>query len=72
MPTKWRSYRDHRLCDVTSPYVYLKTSQYKVGRCDVTLDDAHDQLTLAITGFTIVQVKLVQLCGVSEAHEMCL
>jgi len=22
MPTKWRSYRDHRLCDVTSPYVY--------------------------------------------------
>jgi len=19
MPTKWRSYRDHRLCDVTSP-----------------------------------------------------
>ena len=22
IPTKWRSYRDHRVCDVTSPYVY--------------------------------------------------
>ena len=22
IPTKWRSYRDHRLCDVTSPDVY--------------------------------------------------
>jgi len=22
IPTKWRSYREHRLCDVISPYVY--------------------------------------------------
>jgi len=22
MPRKWRSYRDHRLCDASSPYVY--------------------------------------------------
>jgi len=22
LPTKWRSYRGHRFCDVTSPYVY--------------------------------------------------
>jgi len=22
MPTKWRTYRDHRFCDVISPYVY--------------------------------------------------
>jgi len=22
IPTKWRSYRDRRLCDVTPPYVY--------------------------------------------------
>jgi len=22
IPTKWRSCRDHRLCDVTSPYIY--------------------------------------------------
>ena len=21
LPTKWRSYRDHRLCDITSPYI---------------------------------------------------
>jgi len=23
IPTKWRPYRDHRLCDITPPYVYL-------------------------------------------------
>ena len=23
IPTKWRSYRDHRLCDVTSPCVLI-------------------------------------------------
>ena len=23
IPTKWRSYRDHRLCDVISPYMYI-------------------------------------------------
>ena len=22
IPTKWRSYRDHRLCDVTAPYEF--------------------------------------------------
>ena len=28
IPTKWRSYREHRLCDVISPYVY---STYQFG-----------------------------------------
>jgi len=25
--TKWRSYRDHVLCDVTSPYEYIKMTK---------------------------------------------
>ena len=26
IPTKWRSYRGHRYCDITSPYVYTQVS----------------------------------------------
>jgi len=26
IPTKWRSYRDHRLCGVTSPYIFASWS----------------------------------------------
>jgi len=29
MPTKWRSYRDHRFCDVASPYVYLDRTCFR-------------------------------------------
>ena len=42
LPTKWRSYRDHRLRDVNSLYVYTKVDvQYNklamiVGRTELT------------------------------------
>jgi len=31
IPTKWRSYRDHRLCDVASPYAFIHSQTYFVG-----------------------------------------
>ena len=39
IPTKWRSYRDHRFCDVTSPYV-------DSGSSDVTVIYVHDTLAI--------------------------
>jgi len=27
IPTKWRSYRGHRFCDVNSPYAYMQLIQ---------------------------------------------
>jgi len=32
--TEWRSYRDHRLCDVTSPCVFSKRDRCNVASCD--------------------------------------
>jgi len=34
IPTKWRSYRDHRLIDVTSPDVYLAVRSCTVDHVD--------------------------------------
>ena len=31
IPTKWRSYRDHRSCDVTSPYVWQRGTSSRRG-----------------------------------------
>ena len=44
MPTKWRSYRDHRFCDVTSPYMHACMEQF-AGHCHIVAIAADIQET---------------------------
>ena len=45
IPTKWRSYRDHKYCDVTSTYVLRMTVRPAAGRLlfaiSITDDDVY-------------------------------
>ena len=45
MPTKWRSYRDHRLCDVASPCVDRRAER-RAGRVGALLIIILTELTL--------------------------
>jgi len=43
------SVRELEFANYATKFAVSAANQYKVGRCDVTLDCAHDQLTLDVT-----------------------
>jgi len=54
MPTTWRSYRDHRFCDVTSPYIF--TLQFLSEVCTVVG-------TAIVVRKTFTCMKLIRFVG---------
>jgi len=45
IPTKWRSCREHRLCDVTSPYMYEWQTWGAVLLCRLTFPSSHPNIS---------------------------
>ena len=62
MPTKWRTYLDHRFCDVTSPYLLVERLTYMAKQNMSVFQISFTKIFCAMTNITYVTLFVWSAC----------